>query len=80
MTAIIGLRESFALLLSISFDFHTLQIKKASAECEDAWKGAGTKVGVQVWRIVKFKVYSLPSETTVVIILLVVSYNSAQLV
>ena len=35
---------------------YSLQIKKASAECEDAWKGAGTKVGVQVWRIVKFKV------------------------
>ena len=33
-----------------------MQIKKASAECEDAWKGAGTKVGLQVWRIVKFKV------------------------
>ena len=34
-----------------------MQIKKASAECEDAWKGAGTKVGLQVWRIVKFKVF-----------------------
>lgn len=36
------------------------QIKKASAECEDAWKGAGTKVGLQVWRIVKFKVTHWP--------------------
>ena len=33
-----------------------VQIKKASAQGEDAWKEAGTKEGVQVWRIVKFKV------------------------
>ena len=32
------------------------QIKKASAEGEDAWKEAGTKEGLQVWRIVQFKV------------------------
>ena len=32
------------------------QVKKASAETEPAWKGAGSKVGLQVWRIVKFKV------------------------
>ena len=43
---------------------HTvMQIKKASAECEDAWKGAGTKVGLQVWRIVKFKVFGLLAES-----------------
>lgn len=33
-----------------------VKIKEASAHGEDAWKGAGIKVGVQVWRIVKFKV------------------------
>ena len=32
------------------------QVKKASAETETAWHGAGQKVGVQIWRIVKFKV------------------------
>lgn len=32
------------------------KVKKESAETEPAWKGAGDKVGVQVWRIVKFKV------------------------
>lgn len=32
------------------------QVKKASAETEPAWKGAGQKVGMQIWRIVKFKV------------------------
>jgi len=32
------------------------KVKKESAESEPAWKGAGEKVGVQVWRIVKFKV------------------------
>ena len=35
--------------------------KKASAETEAAWKGAGQKVGVQIWRIVKFKVTTWPS-------------------
>ena len=33
-----------------------LQVKKGSAETEPAWKGAGQKVGMQIWRIVKFKV------------------------
>ena len=33
-----------------------LQVKKASAETEPAWQGAGQKVGIQIWRIVKFKV------------------------
>jgi len=32
------------------------KVKKESAETETAWKGAGQKVGVQIWRIVKFKV------------------------
>jgi len=32
------------------------KVKKESAETEPAWKGAGQEVGVQVWRIVKFKV------------------------
>ena len=37
-------------------------MKKASAETEPAWKGAGQKVGKQIWRIVKFKVKSWPEE------------------
>jgi len=32
------------------------KVKKESAESEPAWKGAGQKVGVQVWRVVKFKI------------------------
>ncbi len=32
------------------------QVKKESAETEPAWKGAGQKVGIQIWRINKFKV------------------------
>ena len=32
------------------------QVKKDSAATEPAWKGAGQKVGMQIWRIVKFKV------------------------
>lgn len=31
-------------------------VKKASAETEPAWEGAGQGVGIQIWRIVKFKV------------------------
>ena len=37
-------------------------VKKAAAETETAWKGAGQKVGMQVWRIVKFKVTHWPKE------------------
>ncbi|XP_033108210.1 gelsolin-like protein 1 [Anneissia japonica] len=37
-------------------------VKKASAETEPAWSGAGQKVGLQVWRIVKFKVKHWPKE------------------
>ncbi|XP_057306224.1 gelsolin-like protein 1 [Hydractinia symbiolongicarpus] len=32
------------------------KVKKESAETEPAWKGAGDDVGLQIWRIVKFKV------------------------
>ena len=38
------------------------QIKKASAECEDAWKSAGEKEGLQIWRIVQFKVTHWPKQ------------------
>ena len=37
-------------------------VKKAAAETEPAWKGAGSKVGMQVWRIVKFKVTHWPKD------------------
>lgn len=40
----------FPLLLAVK------QLKRESAETEKAWQGAGEKVGVQIWRIVKFKV------------------------
>jgi len=36
--------------------------KKASAEKEAAWKGAGQKVGVEIWRIEKFKVVIWPKD------------------
>lgn len=38
------------------------QVKKEAAETEPAWKNAGKKVGLQIWRIVKFKVTSWPKE------------------
>jgi len=34
------------------------KVKKESAQTEPAWKGAGERVGLQIWRIVKFKVVS----------------------
>lgn len=37
-------------------------VKKESAETEIAWKGAGQKVGLQIWRIVKFTVTHWPKE------------------
>lgn len=37
-------------------------VKKSSAMEEKAWKGAGEKVGLRIWRIVKFKVTDWPSE------------------
>jgi len=38
------------------------QVKKESANTEPAWKNAGTKLGLQIWRIVKFKVTSWPEQ------------------
>ena len=38
------------------------QVKKESAQTEKAWEGAGQKVGLQIWRIVKFKVTHWPKE------------------
>jgi gelsolin len=36
------------------------RVKKESAIHEPAWQGAGQKVGLQIWRIVNFKVTSWP--------------------
>jgi len=38
------------------------EVKKASAEGEPAWEGAGQEVGLQIWRIEKFKVAHWPKE------------------
>jgi gelsolin len=38
------------------------QVKKESASKEPAWRQAGKKVGLQIWRIVKFKVTTWPAE------------------
>jgi hypothetical protein len=35
------------------------QVKKDSAQTEPAWKGAGQKPGIQIWRIKKFKVIQI---------------------
>lgn len=37
-------------------------VKKESAATEEAWRGAGQRPGLQIWRIVKFKVQSWPKE------------------
>ncbi|CAG2199147.1 GSN [Mytilus edulis] len=37
-------------------------IKKSSAEKEPAWKKAGLKTGIQIWRIVKFQVIQWPEK------------------
>jgi len=37
-------------------------VKKASAETEKAWKGAGLNVGLQIWRVVKFQIEAWPKE------------------
>ncbi|XP_011674669.1 gelsolin-like protein 2 [Strongylocentrotus purpuratus] len=37
-------------------------IKKESAKTEPAWENAGSKVGLEIWRIVKFKVKRWPKE------------------
>ena len=46
----------FTLRMKLKRPYRTLQVKKAAAETEKAWAGAGQKVGLQMWRIVKFKV------------------------
>ncbi len=33
-----------------------IQVKRAAAGTEKAWQNAGESVGLQIWRIVKFKV------------------------
>ena len=38
------------------------QVKKASAQTEPAWKASGESVGLQIWRIEKFKVVHWPKE------------------
>lgn len=38
------------------------QVKKDSAETEPAWNGAGQRVSMQIWRIVKFKVTHWPKD------------------
>nr|ATE46283.1 actin-modulating protein EWAM-P4 [Lumbricus terrestris] len=38
------------------------QVKKDSAATEPAWKGAGQKEGLKIWRIVNFKVTSFPEK------------------
>lgn len=38
------------------------QVKKESADSEPAWQGSGENVGIQIWRIVKFKVAHWPKE------------------
>jgi len=38
------------------------EMKKNAAEKEEAWKGAGTEGGLQIWRIEKFKVKHWPKD------------------
>eukprot|EP00497_Spongosphaera_streptacantha_P001730 TRINITY_DN2297_c0_g1_i2.p1 TRINITY_DN2297_c0_g1~~TRINITY_DN2297_c0_g1_i2.p1 ORF type:complete len:168 (-),score=22.26 TRINITY_DN2297_c0_g1_i2:15-518(-) len=37
------------------------ELREAAAKTEKAWKGAGTKPGLQIWRIEKFKVKKWPT-------------------
>jgi len=39
------------------------KVKEASAQTEKAWAGCGQKVGLEIWRIEKFKVVHVPKET-----------------
>ncbi|XP_033746053.1 gelsolin-like protein 2 isoform X2 [Pecten maximus] len=38
------------------------EVKKSAAQTEKAWDGAGQEPGIQIWRIVKFKVTHWPKE------------------
>jgi len=38
------------------------KVRQAAAGTEDAWKGAGKNLGIQIWRIEKFKVIHWPKE------------------
>lgn len=38
------------------------KVKKESAETEPAWQGSGQEVGIEIWRINKFKVERVPKE------------------
>lgn len=51
-----SITTTFGLSTKLTRYLCPLQVKKASAETEKAWAGAGQKVGIQIWRIVKFKV------------------------
>lgn len=37
-------------------------IKKASAETEEAWQGSGQEPGLRIWRVVKFQIKDWPKE------------------
>jgi len=54
-----NIEESNIALLGSDLEKKT---KKAAAETEEAWKGSGTKVGLQIWRIEKFHVVAWPVE------------------
>jgi len=38
------------------------KVRQAAAGTEDAWKGCGKQLGIQIWRIEKFKVIHWPKE------------------
>lgn len=38
------------------------KVRHAAAEGEDAWKGAGQSLGIQVWRVEKFKIVTWPEK------------------